>query len=260
MQRPVDQPLRDGARDDRVEQWLSEGVDGRQLDVDSAGQGQCGGVGAVLGHAVQRREEGDAEVVGDDRAGEPPGVPQQLGEQGLVGGGGQAVGVGVGGHDRAGPAFADGHLEGRQDDVGAFARAHRDGGEVASGAGGGVPREVLEGGDDPGRLQALDVGGGDGADQVRVLADRLLDPPPAGVADHVEHRREALVHPDGPQVAPDGGGHRPDQLRVEGGAPGQRHGVGGGSPGGEAGQALLVGQGRDAEAVGGGDPLLGAQQ
>ena len=39
------------------------------------------------------------------------------------------------------------------------------------------------------------------ADEVRVLADGLLDPAPAGVADDVEHRREALVHADRAHVA-----------------------------------------------------------
>ncbi len=218
------------------------------------------GAGPVPGDAVQGLEEGDAEVVGDHGAGESPGVAQEFGEQPVVGGGRHAVGVGVGVHHRPHAALADRHLEGRQDHVGALAGAHADRREVAPGPGGGVPGEVLEGGDDSGGLQTLHVGGADGADQVRVLADGLLDPPPAGVADHVQDGSEALVDADGAHVAADRGGHPADQPGVEGGTPGERHGVGGGLPGREAGQALLVGQRGDAEAVGGGDPALGAQQ
>ncbi len=114
--------------------------------------------------------------------------------------------------------------------------------------------------DDPGGLQALDVGGADGADEVRVLADGLLDAAPADVAHDVEDGRQTLVDADGAHVTADGGGHAPHQAGVEGGAPGQRDGVGGGAPGGEAGQALVVREGGDAEAVGGGDPGLGAGQ
>ncbi len=119
---------------------------------------------------------------------------------------------------------------------------------------------MLERGDDPGGLQALDIGGADGADEVRVLADGLLDAAPAGVAHHVEDGRQALVDADGAHVTADGGGHAPHQAGVEGGAPGQRDGVGGGAPGGEAYQAFVVREGGDAEAVGGGDPGLGAGQ
>lgn len=68
------------------------------------------------------------------------------------------------------------------------------------------------------------------------------------------------MHADGAQVPADRGGHLPDQLRVEGGAPGERYRVGGRAPGGEAREAFLVGEGRDAEPVGAGDPLLGAGQ
>src|SRR5690606_11567509 len=141
-----------------------------------------------------------------------------------------------------------------------FPRAHGGGGEVAAGAGGGVADEVLEGGDDAGGLQALHVGSADGADEVRVLADGLLHPAPAGVAHHVEDGREALVDADGPHVVADGGGHPAHDAGVEGGTPGQRHRVGGGAPGGESGEALLVGEGGDAETVRRGDAGLGALQ
>ncbi|MEY9490332.1 hypothetical protein RKD26_006126 [Streptomyces calvus] len=209
---------------------------------------------------MQRLQEGDAEVVGDDGALEAPRVAEQPGQQRLVGGRGHAVDVVVGVHHGPGAALADGHLERRQQDVGPLAGAHGGGGEVASGAGGGVADEVLERGDDARGLQALDVGGADGADEVGVLADGLLHPAPAGVAHHVEDGRETLVDADGTHVGADGGGHAAHELRVEGGTPGQRDGIGGGAPGGEAGQALLVGDGGNAEAVRGGDAGLGAHQ
>src|SRR5690606_13792552 len=138
----------------------------------------------------------------------------------------------------------------------ALARAHGGRRQVAAGAGGGVAGEVLEGGDDAGGLQALHVGGADGADEVRVLADGLLHAAPAGVAHHVEDGGEALVDADGPHVAADGGGHPAHQSGVEGGTPGQRHRVGGGAPGGESRQALVMREGGDAEPVRGGDAGL----
>ncbi|MBW8706148.1 hypothetical protein MBT84_41685 [Streptomyces sp. MBT84] len=119
---------------------------------------------------------------------------------------------------------------------------------------------MLERGDDAGGLKSPHIGRADGGHQVGVLPDGLLDAAPAGVADHVEHRGEALVHADGPHVAADGRGHAVDQVRVEGGAPGQRDGIGGGLPGRKAGQALLVRDGGDAETVRRGDARLRAQQ
>ncbi len=259
-QGPVDHRFGDPPVRHRLGQGRAEGLDGGQFDVDARPERGSGGVRPVGGDAVQGLEEGDAEVVGDDGAVEAPGVAEQSGQQVLVGRGGHAVHVRVGVHHGPGAALADRHLEGRQQDVGTLARAHGGGCEVAAGAGGGVADEVLEGGDDPGVLQAPDVGGADGADEVRVLADRLLDPAPAGVAHHVQDGGEALVDADGAHVAADGGGHAVHQLGVEGGAPGQRNGVGGRAPGGEPGQALLVREGGNAEPVGGGDACLGAQQ
>ncbi len=214
----------------------------------------------VRRHPVQALQEADAEVVGDHGAGEPPLLAQQPGQQPRIGGGGHPVGLRVGRHHRPGAALAQRHLERRQGDVRElpYARPHR--GQVPGAHRGGVPREVLERGDHTGRLQAAHIGRADGADQVRILADRLLDASPAGVADHVQDGGQALVHPGRAQVPADVPAHLLDQLRVEGGAPGERHRVGGRPPGGEAGQALLVRDRRDAEAVRGGDPALGPGQ
>lgn len=66
------------------------------------------------------------------------------------------------------------------------------------------------------------------------------------------------AHADRTKVAADRRGHPPDQVRVERGAPRERNRVRGGAPRGESGQALLVGQRRNAEPVGGHDAALGA--
>ena len=136
----------------------------------------------------------DREVVGDDGALEAPDLAQQLGEQARVGRRRHAVDVGVRVHHRAHAALADRHLERRQQHVRQLARTHRHGRQVAARLGGRVAHEVLERRDDARALDALDVGGRDGADQVRVFADGLLDAAPARIAHHVEHRGEALVH------------------------------------------------------------------
>ncbi len=162
--------------------------------------------------------------------------------------------------ERTDAALAHGHLERGQDDIGPLARPHGDGGEVAARPRGGIAGEVFERGDDPGRLQSSYVGRGDGAHEVRVLADGLLDAPPAHVAYDVQDRGESLVYADGTHVTADRGGHLVDQLRMEGGAPGQWYRVGGRTPGGEAGKALLVRQCRYAEPVRAHDPLLGTEE
>ena len=112
----------------------------------------------------------------------------------------------------------------------------------------------------PGSLQAADVRGAERADEVGVLADALLDPAPAGVADDVEHGRQALVDAEARHAVADRGAHLLDQLRVEARAPGQRGREGRRLPGGQAGQALLVGDRRDAEPGVGDQPALGLPQ
>ena len=163
-----------------------------------------------------------------------------------VGAGGHAVDVRVRVHHRAG-AGGDGGLERRQDHVEQLAPAHRDRAVVAGGPGGGVAGEVLERGQHARALQPAHVRGAEHRDQVGVLAHGLLDPAPAVVADHVEHRGQALVHAERGHVPADRGGHPLDQVRVERGAPGDRGRVDGRAVGGEPGQALLVHQRRDAE-------------
>ncbi len=256
--RPVHQFRGDLARPDRVRQGLAVALQGGQFHVDAGRQRRVRRLGVGARHPVQRPEEADAEVVRDDRAGEPPLLPQEFGQQPGIRRGGHAVGLGVRGHHTARPALAQRHLERRQRDIGELAHPGPHGREIAGARGGGVPGEVLERGDHPGGLQAPHIGGADGAGQIRVLADGLLHPPPARIAYDVQDGREPLVDADRAQVRADPVGHLLDERRVEARSPGQRHRIGGGPPGGEPGQALLVGDGGDAEASGRRDPALGA--
>jgi hypothetical protein len=119
---------------------------------------------------------------------------------------------------------------------------------------------MFQRGDDAGILEPAHVGRGDGADEIGVLADGLFHAPPARVAHDIEHGREALVHADGSEVATDVARHALDERGVERGTPRQWHRIGRGAPCRETGQALLVSDGRDAEAVRANDALLRALQ
>ena len=110
-----------------------------------------------------------------------------------------------------------------------------------------VTGEVLQRRDHPGALQATDVGGAEHRDQVRVLADGLLDAPPAVVTHDVQDGRKSLMYAHRGHVAPDRGGHPLDQVGVERGAPGDRGRVHRGAVRREAGEALLMDQGGDAQ-------------
>ena len=102
-----------------------------QLDVQTRRERQPARVGEVGGDVVHEVEEGDGSVVADDGAGEPPPLPQHVGEQ-LVGGGHRdVVDVRVRVHDRLDTAQTDRHLEARQHDVLELAAAHRNRGVVA---------------------------------------------------------------------------------------------------------------------------------
>ena len=242
---PVDQRLVDPSGRDLVQQRLAVAERAGQLDVDPGGQRVRGRLALGLRDPVHDLQEGHRPVVRDDGAGEAPLVAQHAGEQGVVGGHRDPVDVGVGVHHAADAGVPDGVLERRQDHVGELARPHADRGVVAGGPRGGVPGEVLEGGDDAVLLQPAHVRRPDLRDEVRVLAQRLLDPTPAVVADDVEHRRQPLVDADRGHVAADRRRHLVHQRGVEGGRPGERPRVDGRLVGGEPGQALLVHDGRD---------------
>ncbi len=254
--RPVDERLVDAPGADRLGQRRRVRVAGGQFDVDTGGQRLDGGVAEVARDVVQQVQERHAEVVRDDRPVEAPLIAQHAGEQARIGRDRYAVDLGVRVHHRAGVAVQDRHLERDQQHVGDLAGAGVDRGEVAPGTRGGVADEVLERGVHPLRLQAPHIRRTDGADQVRVLADALLDPPPPRVADDVEYGCEALVDAERPHRLPDRGAHPLDQLRVEGGAPRERGGKRGRLPGRQPGQALLVHDRRDAEPRFGDQPAL----
>ncbi|OIQ88185.1 hypothetical protein GALL_299180 [mine drainage metagenome] len=131
---------------------------------------------------------------------------------------------------------------------------------VATGAGGRVPDEVLQRGVHSGGLQAAHISRADRPDQVRVLPDALVDPPPARVADDVEDRGEALMDAELAHRRADQRSHLRHELRVEAAAPRQRGRERGGLPRRETGQALLVDQGRDAQPGLGAEPALLAPQ
>ena len=220
----------------------------RQLDVDSRGQGEPCRIARVLGDRVHRVQEQDGEVVRDHDPLEAPRVAEQLRQVAGRRGDRHPVDLGVGVHDAARPAVAHGHLERRQQHVGHFARTRRHRCVVAAGSRGRVPDEVLERRIDAGVLQSAHVGGADRADDVGVLGDALVHAPPPGVADHVEHRSQTLVHAEGAHRFADQSRHLLDGLGVERCPPGERRGEGRRLPGGQTRQAFLVDDRGDAEA------------
>ena len=209
---------------------------------------------------MQGVQEADREVVRDHRPREPPGIPQQPGQQGRVGRHRDPVHVGVGVHHRPDAALPHRHLEGSRHHVEELPRAHRDRRQIPSGTRGGVADEVLQSGDHPGGFEPPDVRRRDPSDQVGILADGLLDPAPAQVAHHVQDGGQPLVNAKRRHVGPDPPSHPLDQIGVESSPPAQRNRIGGRLPGGEPGQALLVGDRRQAQPALSHDPALGAQQ
>ena len=192
-------------------------------------------------------QEIDGEIVRHDHSVESPAVAQDAGEIARVGRDGHPVDVDVGVHDAAGTALVDRHLERREQHVLDLAQACAHGGMVASGLRGGVSDEVLEGRVHALRLQAADIGGAHPADDQGVFGDALVDPTPAGVADHIEHRSQTLMDAEGSHGRADGPTDLLDQLGVEGRAPRQRRREGRRLPRGEARQAFLVHERRNAQ-------------
>ena len=254
---PVDQLGRDQAVVYRGDQLGAVAADAGQFHVQAGVQGQRPGLRGRPGHPVLGLQEGDREVVRDHDPVEAELIPQQPGQQRAVPADRDAVHIGVGRHHRAGPAEPQRHLERHQHHVGELPRPHTHRSHVAAHAGRGVASEMLQRGLDPGRLQAADVAGADRPDQVRVLADGFLGPPPAHVPGHVEDRGQALVDAHRSHAGPDGPGHVADQVGIERRPPGQRGREHGGRPGGEAGQAFLVRDGGNTEPARPGD--LGLQ-
>ena len=247
--RPVNQAFGHGSGAHGLLQRLAEAANVRQLHVHAGPQGQRGRLRRRACHPVQRFQEGDAVVVRDDDAVESEITAQQLSQQRVVRGGRHAVEVGIGVHDRPRATGPDRHLERRQEHIAELARADAHRRLVAASPGAGVADEVLERGVHPGGLQSEHVGGAEHANQVRIGADRLLHPAPAGVTGHVEHGRQALMDARRPHASPDRLGHLAHEVGVERGAPCERGREGRGRKGGEPGQALLVSDRRDAEPI-----------
>ena len=165
------------------------GVDGdrRRLDVVGADP-------LVVDHPA------DVVPVGHQRAGEAPLALEHVVEQPLVRGDGHAVDRLVAEHEGA-AAGPDGPLERGQEPRAQLARAEIGLAGVASAQGLGVAREVLGVRQHGGRVaEALTLVAAHHrraqlADQVRVLAERLVDPAPAQVPGDAQHRGERPVDP-----------------------------------------------------------------
>ena len=126
------------------------------------------------------------------------------------------------------------------------------GGLVQATFGQAVPHDVLGGRDHASlervSLDAADVGTPQLGRQVRVLAVRLLDAPPARIARHVEDRRQGLAGTRHEHPPADRGRHGLDHLGVPGRGRADRLLEARGVPGDEAVQGLLVEDCRDPEA------------
>ena len=99
-----------------------------------------------------------------------------------------------------------------------------------------------------GALQALDEGVAHRRHELRILAVRLLAPPPARVTTHVEHRRQTLVGTHRAHLEPDGIGDGTVVLGPERAGDTERLREDRGLPRHEARADLLVHDGGDAEA------------
>ena len=245
--RPVDHRLVEEARPHPLDQG-GVGVQGGQLDVDAGLERELRCLTGVGGDLVHRLEEGHGEVVGDDDPVEAPSVAQELGEVFAGCRDGHPVDLGVGVHHRAHAAVTDRHLERRQEDVRHLAGPRVYGRMVAPCLRAGVPHEVLQGGVHARILQPPHIGRSDGADDVGVFGDALVDPSPPRIADDVEHRRQALVDAELAHRPADEAAHLGDEVGIEGRAPRQRCGEGGRLPGRETGETLLVHERGDPQA------------
>ncbi len=156
-------------------------------------------------------------------------------------------------HDRADARRPHGGLEGEEVDVSQLARTDVRGRQVEAALRHGVADHVLAGGDDRalaiGRgLDAPDVGAAEAGRQVGILPVGLLEASPARVTGDVQHGRQALAGAGRPEVPPDAPGDPLHQLRVPGGGLPDGLGEAGRVAGHHAVQALLVDDGRDAQA------------
>ena len=245
--RAVDVGLIEDSRTDAISKGLQVGVAGRQFDVDSGLERKRRRLAAVGSNGVHHLEEGHGEVVCDHHAVESELLAKQPGEIVGVGRHRDAVDIRVRVHHRFRASVKDRHLEWRQEDIRYLTRAGLHRRVVASGPRCGVAEEVLQRGVHAGTLEAPNIRGANGTDEIRVLTDALVHPPPARVANNIENGSEPLVDAELLHGLADHAGHLLDQLWVERGTPRQRCGEGGGLPCGEPGQTFLVHECRDAQ-------------
>ena len=216
-----------------------------------APQRQDRGLGLASGEAVVRSELIDGEVVGDDDAVEAPRAAQDPVEQLLVRGARHPVELVVAVHHRRQPSESDGRLERVEEDLSELAVGHVRRRPVHAALRRAVADEVLRRRDHTrGQvrpLQPLDEGRPHACDEVRILTVGLLGPPPARVADDVEHGRQPLMRPRLAHLDPDPVGHRSVQVRLEGAGDPDRLRVHRGATSHQARADLLVDDRRDAQ-------------
>ncbi len=191
----------------------------RQLDVEPGTQGHRGRRGSVLGDPRELVQERDRAVVGDHEAVEAPRVAQGFGEQPVRRRGLLAVDFLVAVHHRASGPGLHRHLERQQEDVAHLTATDVRRGKVPARLTERVAGEVLQRRDDPRlrvvTLKSAHVRGDHRADQVRILADRLLDAAPPRVPRHIGHRRQALMRTD---AHASGGGSPPPTRSINSGS------------------------------------------
>ena len=228
------------SRTDAISQGLQIGVAGWQFDVDSRFERQRRCLASIGRDGMHDLKESHCKVVGDDNAGESDFLAKYTGEVVAIGRHRNSVDVGIRIHDGLRAAVEDRHLERRQEDVRDLSWAGVYRCMITTGARCGVSEEVFQRRMHPSSLKAAHVRRADGADEIGILSDALIDPTPAGVTDHVEHGGQPLVNAQFFHRLADDAGHLLDQRWVERGAPGERCRERGRLPCGESGQALFV--------------------
>ena len=204
--RGVDRRLADDAAFHRVEERRPVAVGARELDVQAGLERLNGGVRGVEREAVVVRQLADREVVGDDAAVEPPLLAEERCQELVVRGARDAVDLVVRVHHGANARVADDRLERMQVDVVQLPRRDLRRSPVPSALRSAVADEVLGRGDHAGggvrSLETAHERDAHARDEIRVLAERLLEAAPARVAADVEHGPEALVRARRPHLRP----------------------------------------------------------
>ena len=199
----------------------------------------------------------DVVPVGDQRALVVPVAAQLVGQQPLVEGDRHAVDGFVAEHEGA-AAFLRHAFERRQEPRFQLAMAQVRFGSVAAALRFGIAGEMLGAGQDRvlgerlaglgSALISLDDGRSHFADEIRILAERLVHTAPAGVACDAQHGGERPMHAGGGDLLGGGAARGLDLGRVEAGGHAQLGGEDGGAgPEGIAVDAVVADDQRNAE-------------